>query len=91
MSDETVPFLLRLAEAKARSTPSYLRASAKCAFLRRWSRMLAVSAASTLTASLLSEKTELELDGLLDGEEPWLQDVLSEARHDLPVGPSRVR
>ena len=53
--------------------------------------MLAVSAASTLTASLLSEKTELELDGLLDGEEPWLQDVLSEARHDLPVGPSRVR
>ena len=51
--------------------------------------MLAVSLVSTLTASLLAEPDE-EQDMPQDGNEPWLVDVLTDARHDDPVGPSRV-
>ena len=51
----------------------------------------AISAASSFTTSLLNDHDELmQNHNFLDGDEPWLPDLLSEARHDDPVGPSRL-
>ncbi len=81
-SAETVDFLRQLAEAKALSVPSYLRASAAIAFQRRWTRMLAVSAASSYVDSLLLSKESLVVGSQGPGREPWLQDLLTESRGD---------
>ena len=81
-SAETVEFLRQLAEAKALAVPSYQRASAAIAFQRRWTRMLAVCAASSYTQSLLLSKDAL---GAVDhgvSRQPWLQAVLTESRHE---------
>ena len=81
-SAETVDFLHQLAQAKALTVPSYLRSSTVVAFQRRWTRMLAVCAASSFTESLLLSK---DCVGALDHgacREPWLQAVLTESRHD---------
>ena len=90
MSEATLEFLEQLAFAKARFAPSYLRRATQFAFLRRWTRMLAISAANAFTASLLEDRDELACHPAIDGAAPWLGDLLSEARHDDPVGPSRV-
>ena len=79
-SGETVEFFRQLAAAKSSSAPSYLRTSAAAAYERRWSRMLAVGVASAHAASLLLSKDELVQLGSGAGVEPWLQDVLTEAR-----------
>ncbi len=86
-----LPRIHRIPLGLRRSSPKYLRRSIEFAYYRRWSRMLAISAVSTFTASLLLEQEQLETEGPVDGEEPWLQDVMAEARHDDPVGPSRLR
>ena len=92
MSEDTVDFVAQLAFAKARSAPKHLRRSAQFAYQRRWLRMLAISAVSTFTASLLQEHDELMQQNCAhDGGEPWLPYLLSEARHDDPVGPGRLR
>ena len=81
-SAETMDFLQQLGQAKAMAVPSFLRTSAAVAYQRRWTRMLAVSAASAFAGSLLVSK---ECVGSLDRgacREPWLQAVLTEARHD---------
>ena len=84
MSAETVAFLHQIAEARARSCPGYLRRPSAFAFERRWARMLAVSAASSFAASLLLDKEELAAEPRPDGAEPWLQDLLSGARLEVP-------
>ena len=80
MREETVDFLDCLARAKARAVPVYLQKSAALAFRRRWSRMLAVSVASSFAASLLLTKAELRNTPAKDGLAPWLLNVLAEAR-----------
>ena len=52
-SDESLDFVRRLARAKARSQPEWLRASAAQAYVHRWSGMLAVAAQRAFAASLL--------------------------------------
>ena len=81
-SQETVEFLRQLAEAKALTAPSFQRTSAAVAFQRRWTRMLAVCAASSFAQSLLLGQDCL---GSLDhavSRQPWLQAVLTESRHE---------
>ena len=50
--------------------------------------MFAVAAASSYAASLLEDKGVLAQESGSDAAEPWLMDVLAEARHDLPLLPS---
>ena len=83
-------FLQQLAKAKAKNAPTYLRRSTEFAYYRRWSRMLAVSASSAFAASLILDSEHLHNDGPFNGSEPLLEDVLAEAPHDDPVGPSRL-
>ena len=89
MSHATIDFLLALARARAQAAPACLWDSAAYVSYRRWARMLAVSAAAALADSLLREGGE-ETAGPVDGAEPWLLDVISDARHDMPVAPSRL-
>ena len=51
---------------------------------------MAVSLVASFTSSLLSYALEVDA-ACIDGPEPWLLDVLAEARHDDPVPPSRLR
>ena len=51
---------------------------------------MAVAAASAYAASLLEDKPVLaQLTGM-DGGLPWIPDLLAEARHEAPPGPSRL-
>lgn len=79
-SSETVEFLRQLSEAKAQTVPSYLRASAARAYERRWTRMLAIGVAPAHTAFLLLDKDSLVQADHGLGTEPWLQNLLTEAR-----------
>ena len=84
-SRETVDFLWQLALARARSSPTYLQRAAAYGWFRRWSRLLAVTLANCVAASLLDEKDELAALPPTDGPCPWLLDLLAEARHSGPV------
>ncbi len=86
-SRETVEFLQQLSGAKALSVPTYLRASAAAAFQRRWTRMLAVSAAASFIESLLSTKESVPSAGVSICREPWLQALLTEARAEPGFAP----
>ena len=81
-SEEAVDFLKQLSWARARAAPSYLRKATAHAFERRWTRMLAVTTASAFANSLLLPKEALRCQNVHDAAEPWLADVLAEARHD---------
>ena len=86
-SQEALAFVRLLADCKARSAPELLRASVKAAWIQRWTGLASVAAQRAFAASLL----HLPLDGLAyDGDEPWLQDVLSDARHTEAPIPSRL-
>ncbi len=50
-SEEALDFVRRLARAKARSQPEWLRASAAQAYAHRWSGVLAVAAKRAFAAS----------------------------------------
>ena len=85
-SDETADFLRQLANAKAQAAPRYLRRSTAVAYERRWSRMLAVSAASAHVRSLVLDKDSLSNSAAPAHGAPWLQSLLTEAR-DVPATP----
>ena len=55
-SNETAQFLSALAEARSQSVPLILQGRAKAAWLRRWSAMLACSAARAFAVSLLDRR-----------------------------------
>ena len=52
-SDRAATFIQQLAEAKARSAPKALRASATCCWQHRWTGILAVAAQASFAATLL--------------------------------------
>ena len=90
LSTETVNFVLQLAIARARTVPSYLRQASTYAFFRRWTRLLAVTAANALAASLLEDRHRLAAEPAFDGGLPWLLDLLAECRHDDTLIPSSM-
>ena len=55
-SEETAKFLAALANAKAQASLFILQNRVKAAHLRRWSAVLACSAARAFTASLLDQR-----------------------------------
>ncbi len=86
-SEEALTFVRLLAKAKARSRPSLLRASTQMAYMHRWTGLLAVAAQRALAATLL----ELPVDeATADGEEPFFEDVLHQARLLAGPVPSRL-
>ena len=87
-SDESLDFVRRLARAKARSQPDWLRASAAQAYAHRWSGMLAVAAQRAFAASLL--ELPLANESCWDGEAPACHDVVADARWAFPVPNSRL-
>ena len=62
-SDECHSFLRQLSKAKGRHEPSGIRASARHAWLRRWSSILACCASRSLALSLLEQRGGLGADG----------------------------
>ena len=60
-SRETAEFLCALAKARAQSEPLLLQGRAQAAWLRRWSAMLACSAARSFPMSLLDHDAENEV------------------------------
>ena len=82
-SSETLEFLQQLAHSRSQSAPAYLRRSTALAYERRWSRMLSCTIASSLAASLLLDKDTLANESSQGAREPWLQDIIAEARNAL--------
>ena len=74
--DETAQFLNALAEARSQSLPVILQERAKAAWLRRWSAMLACSAARAFAVSLLDRRP---VPGV-GGDPPSVHEVLREDR-----------
>ena len=58
-SAETAGFLSALAKARAETMPFLMQSRAQAAWLRRWSAMLACSAARTFSMSLLEQRLAL--------------------------------
>ena len=75
-SNETAQFLNALAEARSQSVPHILQGRAKAAWLRRWSAMLAGSAARAFAVSLLDRHP---VPGV-GGDPPSVHEVLREDR-----------
>ena len=73
-SDEARDFVSQLAKAKSRSDPPQLRRSARHAWFRRWSTLLACSAARSFGLSLLERRAGFGMDG----ETPSTSAVLEE-------------
>ena len=87
LSDEALDFVRLLAKSKARSYPRLLRKSAQLAWSSRWMGLLSVAAQRALARTLL----ELPVDEVgVDGEDPFLEDVLHETRLVEPPLPSRL-
>ncbi|CAK0790564.1 unnamed protein product, partial [Prorocentrum cordatum] len=77
-SEEALTFVWLLARTRARSAPQRLRASARAAYLHRWTGWAAVAAQRAFAATLL----ELPPHTLaVDGDEPHLADLLADARY----------
>jgi len=87
-SQEAIDFVRHLAKSKARSAPAVLQAAVEQAYLRRWTGLLAFSAADALAASLLGEP--LAATAAVDGSEPTLPWVLTESRCESGPDFSRV-
>ena len=83
--NETVELLRQLAIARSQTAPKLLRGAAALAMERRWSRLLACTAARIGAASLLLDKESLRVASAAGPRrrEPWLADVLTDARRDL--------
>ena len=75
-SSET-DFLSALAEA--RSAPPLLQSKVRSAWLRRWRRILACTAAKAFAASLLDSGASAGVDG----DTPTTQQVLCDSRYDV--------
>ena len=80
-------FVQKLAKAKARRSPRLLRKSAQIAWASRWLGLLAVAAHRAFATSLLDLPVG---DSRCEGGEPWLEEVLHEARLTVPPAPSRM-
>ena len=72
-------FLWSLASDKASSAPKLLRGSARAAWYRRWSSLLACSAAKAFATSLLEQRGSPGAGGRL----PSVQEVLCDARREV--------
>ena len=83
----SVDFLWQLALARSKTVPAYLRRSTAAAFYSRWSRLVAVAAASAWAASVLTD-AHVDLDAPeLAGGAPWLPDLFCDERpRDLQDG-----
>ena len=79
LSAEAQDFLCALAKAKSRSAPPLLQGKVRSAWLRRWHRIAACTAAKAFASSLL----DLGTSPGVDGDTPTTQQVLCESRHDL--------
>ena len=88
MGAEAVDFVRKLAWARARSQPVWLRASTMQAYIHRWTGVAAIAAQKALAASLL----ELPGSGedCMDGDAPAVHDVIADARAIFPVYDSRL-
>ena len=75
-SGETAKFLAALADAKAQSCPFILQNRVKAAFVRRWSAVLACSAARAFTESLLDRRPVAGWSG----DAPSVHEVVRDAR-----------
>ena len=75
-SNETAHFLRGLAKGKAETAPLLMQNRVKSAWLKRWSSMLACSAARALAMSLLEERPNPGTGGTAPSE----HDVMREAR-----------
>ena len=78
-SSETQDFLCALAKAKAQSAPPLLQSKVRSAWLRRWCRILACTAAKAFASSLLDSGASAGVDG----DTPTTQQVLCDSRYDL--------
>ena len=72
--EDSLDFLCKLANARTRQVPQFLRQSAARAFAHRWSGLMAVAAQKALAASLLHGEANV------DGSPPALSDLLADAR-----------
>ena len=79
-------FIHLLARAKSRSSPSLLRRSAQLAFQRRWAATLAFAAQRAYALSLL--ELPMSAAGCLDGNLPFMADVLADDRWSTAPVPS---
>ena len=86
--DEAVDFLRRLARARVRALPPWLKVSATQGFIHRWSGLAAVAAQCALATSLLELPTGGEVH--MDGDAPPIYDVLADARCTFPIADSRL-
>ena len=82
-AEEGLDFVRRLARARARSSPPWMRASAAQAWAYRWSALLSIAAQRAFAVSLL----HLHLDTALavDGEAPTDVDACVDARWLIPA------
>ena len=86
-SGEALMFVRLLARTKAWSYPRIMRRSAQLAWSSRWLGLVSVAAQRALARTLL----ELPVDEVgADGEDPFLEDVLHEARLSEPPTLSRL-
>ena len=86
--DEALDLLRRLARAKAREAPPWLRASAAQGWANHWSGMISVAAQRALAASLVGWHLHNTLD--VDGETPCQIDVCADVRWAEAPPASRV-
>ena len=87
-SEEALRFISLLAKAKTRGMPRIMRMSARLAFQQRWTGILSVAAQRALAATLLDLPVE-DAAGV-DGDEPFLEEVLLDARLLEAPEPSRL-
>ena len=76
--EDSLDFLCKLANARTRRVPQFLRQSAARAFAHRWSGLMAVAAQKALAASLLHLPLHVEANKA--GSPPALSDLLADAR-----------
>ena len=79
-------FIHLLARAKARSCPPLLRRSAQLAYQRRWAAILSFAAQRAYALSLL--ELPMTAAGCLDGNPPFMADVLVDDRWSTAPVPS---
>ena len=87
-STEAYNFIRTLAKYKARSKPSIIRKSVQIAYTQRWTGLLSVAAQRAFAATLLEQP--LNSASTEGEEEPFLEDVLLDARLVETPAPSRL-
>ena len=75
---EPVDFIERLAMARARDAPPNLQRSVFLSWKRRWTRMIAISCGRSFANSLVAQSSHPHALAGVDGEMPYLAELLSE-------------